>query len=436
MVAGMLMPLDQLRAIYEVVFRDGVMVAKNDERPQSRHAEVPGVTNLQVTKAMGSLKSRGFVRETFVWRHCYWYLTNEGIAYLRQYLHLPPEIVPASLQRVRRPAPMPGVLRRPPAPKVQTVSGPTCYVPKAQEEGDRQDYRKVEAPVSQKGPMPGLFTARAQDQDSQKGGWHRGSGDAQDAKWPPQASNVTWAQKGKQGQWGEESRKMTVREESRKMPVREESRKMPVREESRKMAAAPSPLEPVGADRLFGPGQELSKIQARAPSEVWRVPSPVSDSWKQEREEGRAERPEREELEKIVSPVLPCATPPVPPVTDWLQDTRPDPEPLANEMVTESQGTEKLGAGEQQSDPTITQTPLGQAQTGAEGSEGAVPDKLQGVVVLRKTCQTVSETTLVTHNSTLVERTQERTVRVQREETVNQTIVGVVSSEQGSTPDE
>merc|ERR1719477_21749 len=33
------------------------------------------------------------------WRHYYWYLTNEGIQYLRDYLHLPPEIVPATLKR-------------------------------------------------------------------------------------------------------------------------------------------------------------------------------------------------------------------------------------------------------------------------------------------------------------------------------------------------
>lgn len=38
-----------------------------------------------------SLKSRGFVNEQFAWRHFYWYLNNEGIAYLREFLHLPAE---------------------------------------------------------------------------------------------------------------------------------------------------------------------------------------------------------------------------------------------------------------------------------------------------------------------------------------------------------
>ncbi|XP_063780809.1 plectin [Pseudophryne corroboree] len=175
MVAGMLMPLDRLRAIYEILFRDGVMVAKNDERPQSRHAEVPGVTNLQVTRALGSLKSRGFVRETFVWKHCYWYLTNEGIDYLRQYLHLPPEIVPASLQRVRRPVPTPGMPRRTPAANVQTVRGPTSYAPKPQADAERQEYRRREETVPPRGQnaVNGSIGSHVLENSWQEGGWQR-----------------------------------------------------------------------------------------------------------------------------------------------------------------------------------------------------------------------------------------------------------------------
>merc|ERR1712107_230333 len=58
-----------------------------------------GIPNLQVIKALTSLKSRGYVKEQFAWRHYYWYLTNEGIQYLRDYLHLPSEIVPSTLKR-------------------------------------------------------------------------------------------------------------------------------------------------------------------------------------------------------------------------------------------------------------------------------------------------------------------------------------------------
>lgn len=78
------------------------MVAKKDVH-MPKHPELAdkNVPNLHVMKAMQSLKSRGYVKEQFAWRHFYWYLTNEGIQYLRDYLHLPPEIVPATLRRSR-----------------------------------------------------------------------------------------------------------------------------------------------------------------------------------------------------------------------------------------------------------------------------------------------------------------------------------------------
>ncbi|XP_025767046.1 plectin isoform X26 [Oreochromis niloticus] len=148
MVAGMLMPLRDLRAIYEILFRDGVIVAKKDKRPQIKHPEVQSVSNLQVIRAMGSLKSRGYVKETFAWKHFYWYLTNDGIVYLRDYLHLPTEIVPATLQRIRKPAATLAIAHR--AARVQSVEGPTSYVPKPGRRGEaerreelaeRQGYR-------------------------------------------------------------------------------------------------------------------------------------------------------------------------------------------------------------------------------------------------------------------------------------------------------
>uniref|UniRef100_A0A4W3GI06 Plectin/eS10 N-terminal domain-containing protein n=1 Tax=Callorhinchus milii TaxID=7868 RepID=A0A4W3GI06_CALMI len=139
----MLMPLASLRAVYELLFRDGVLVAKADTRPQSRHPELEGVSNLQVMRAMTSLSSRGFVRDTFVWRHHYWYLTNEGICYLRDYLHLPAEIVPASLQRGARPrVPPTGGRGRalPPRPVTPRVADHQRAVQ------ERAEYRKVDEP--------------------------------------------------------------------------------------------------------------------------------------------------------------------------------------------------------------------------------------------------------------------------------------------------
>ena len=86
----------------------------------------------QVIKMMQSFKSKELVTERFAWRHYYWcascyaepcagaepcavtclceplvsasrFLTDEGIEYLREYLNLPSEIVPATLKKSTRP---------------------------------------------------------------------------------------------------------------------------------------------------------------------------------------------------------------------------------------------------------------------------------------------------------------------------------------------
>jgi small subunit ribosomal protein S10e len=48
---------------------------------------------------LNSFRSKGYVKETFNWQYYYYYLTNEGIEYLRQYLALPAEIVPATMKK-------------------------------------------------------------------------------------------------------------------------------------------------------------------------------------------------------------------------------------------------------------------------------------------------------------------------------------------------
>ena len=76
------MPKKNLVAIYEHLFKEGVMVAKKDPHaPKHPELDVP---NLQVMKTLNSLKSRGYVKEQFAWRHYYWYLTNEGIQVSRE----------------------------------------------------------------------------------------------------------------------------------------------------------------------------------------------------------------------------------------------------------------------------------------------------------------------------------------------------------------
>jgi small subunit ribosomal protein S10e len=62
------------------------------------------VPNLQVIKLMQSFKSKEYVKEIFSWQYYYYYLTNEGIEYLREYLNLGPDVVPDTLKKSARPA--------------------------------------------------------------------------------------------------------------------------------------------------------------------------------------------------------------------------------------------------------------------------------------------------------------------------------------------
>lgn len=111
----MLIPKSDRKLIHESLFKEGVLVAKKDFECQ--HQELP-VKNLYVIKACQSLNSRGYVKTRFSWcvmsllrisgsatviintisnRQWYYYtLTPEGLDFLREWLHLPAEIVPAT----------------------------------------------------------------------------------------------------------------------------------------------------------------------------------------------------------------------------------------------------------------------------------------------------------------------------------------------------
>ncbi|XP_074048712.1 small ribosomal subunit protein eS10-like [Macrotis lagotis] len=76
------------------------MVAKKDvHMPKHPELAEKNVPNLHVIEVIQSLKSPVYVKEQFARRHFYWYLTNEGIQYLWDYLQLSPEIVPSTLHR-------------------------------------------------------------------------------------------------------------------------------------------------------------------------------------------------------------------------------------------------------------------------------------------------------------------------------------------------
>jgi len=81
------------------------MVVKHDPRAH-RHNELEDVHNLHVMMVLKSLCSRNYVSEKFNWQWHYYFLTNEGIDYLRDVLHLPATVFPSTLtkQRPTRPA--------------------------------------------------------------------------------------------------------------------------------------------------------------------------------------------------------------------------------------------------------------------------------------------------------------------------------------------
>lgn len=76
------------------------MVVKKDAR-LPKHPDIP-VPNLYVMNVMKSLKSRGCVTEQFSWQYHYYYLNDEGILYLRNYLHMPETVVPATIAKATR----------------------------------------------------------------------------------------------------------------------------------------------------------------------------------------------------------------------------------------------------------------------------------------------------------------------------------------------
>jgi len=125
----MIISKENRRTIYQNLFKEGVLVAKKDYNA-SKHEELD-VPNLEVIKALQSLTSRGYVKTQFSWQWYYYTLTPEGVEYLREWLHLPAEVVP---ETHRKP-----VRTRPAHARPGGSGGEGAYrAPR----GDREDYRR------------------------------------------------------------------------------------------------------------------------------------------------------------------------------------------------------------------------------------------------------------------------------------------------------
>lgn len=116
-------------SIFLTSISEGVMVAKKDfNAPKHEDLEV---RNLEVIKAMQSLTSKGFVKTQFSWQWYYYSCTPEGVEFLREWLHLPQEIVPATYKKQARP------------PRPAQVGGRDgAYRAPRGDRGDRDDYRR------------------------------------------------------------------------------------------------------------------------------------------------------------------------------------------------------------------------------------------------------------------------------------------------------
>jgi len=87
-----LIPKKTRALVYRHFFLEGVMCAK-DAPNAPHHHELKSIPNLHVMKLLQSLASRGYANKRFSWRWYYYFLTNEGVAYLREFLGALPENV-------------------------------------------------------------------------------------------------------------------------------------------------------------------------------------------------------------------------------------------------------------------------------------------------------------------------------------------------------
>ena len=122
---------------------------------------------LQVIKACQSLTSRGYLKTQFSWQWYYYTLTPEGLDYLREWLHLPAEIVPQThVKQQRSHAPPRGML----GGGDNERRGGGRGGPRGDREGG---YRRREDGEKKEGGAPGGFNP-----EFSRGGFGRGRGAA------------------------------------------------------------------------------------------------------------------------------------------------------------------------------------------------------------------------------------------------------------------
>ena len=91
------------RAVFEYLLREGVIVVKKDAYMPA-HQTLTQVPNLQAMMIVKSLKSKGCLNEVYNWGWSYYFLKDEGIAFLIKELGLPADakILPNTHSKKRR----------------------------------------------------------------------------------------------------------------------------------------------------------------------------------------------------------------------------------------------------------------------------------------------------------------------------------------------
>jgi len=112
---------------------------------------------------MQSLNSKGYVKTRFSWQYYYYTLTPEGLDYLREWLHVPAEIVPQThIKQQRSHAPPRGMM-------TGDDRGPRGRGGPRGERGERDSYRRRDQ-GDKEGGAPGEFNPQF------RGGFGRGRG--------------------------------------------------------------------------------------------------------------------------------------------------------------------------------------------------------------------------------------------------------------------
>merc|ERR1712037_877232 len=104
---GMIVTKKVRKLVYKNLFNAGVLCAQKnfmiDKTLKDEDGNDVTTRNLFVIKLMTSLKSRGYVKEQFNWQWYYWFITDEGIEYLRKYLNIPAEVLPKTYKQPKVP---------------------------------------------------------------------------------------------------------------------------------------------------------------------------------------------------------------------------------------------------------------------------------------------------------------------------------------------